>query len=263
LDHRAADELIFDEPCLLFALPRERQSFLGDFPAQQRIADAPCWAAYCGPAWLNVLVLTTGMGQANVERALAWLDRSPKLSGVPCKPRLLLSCGFAGGLVDELKVGDVVVATEVWDENGVGLSAPWPGVLNGVWNPFPHRGRIVTVQNAVGTVLAKAELGQKHAALAVDMESSIVAGWCQRRGIPFGSIRVISDDSRTSFSPAMQRLLQAGDPSIWRFLSAGLRSPNLLAEMLRLARQTRLAGRQLGKALGELLTLTLPFGAEL
>jgi hypothetical protein len=46
-------------------------------------------------------------------------------------------------------------------------------------------------------------------------------------------------------------------------LSAGLRSPNLLAEMLRLARQTRLAGRQLGKALGELLTLTLPFGAEL
>jgi hypothetical protein len=99
--------------------------------------------------------------------------------------------------------------------------------------------------------------------MAVDMESFTVARWCRQRGIPFGSIRVISDDYETSFSPALQRVLSTGEANAWRFLAAGLRSPGVMIELLRLARHTRLAGKQLGKALGELLTLTLPFGAEL
>ncbi len=209
------------------------------------------------------MVLTTGMGKANVERALAWLDGAPTIGGVPCKPRIVLSAGFAGGLAADLQVGDVVVATEACDADGVCLPATWPGELTGTWNPLPHRGRVITTQTAVGSTNSKAELAERFGALAVDMESSVVADWCRRRGLPFGSIRVISDDAQTSFSPAMQRLLLAGDASVWRFISAGLRSPSLLAEMLRLAKQTRLAGKQLGKALGELLTLTLPFGAEL
>jgi nucleoside phosphorylase len=263
LDHRAADELIFDEPCVVFALAREASAFLRDFPSQQRLSDAPCWASYCGPSWLNALVLITGMGQANVERALTWLDRAPKLGGVACKPRMLLSAGFAGGLDDKLRVGDLVVATDVADDQGAILPAHWPGELGGAWSPFPHRGRILTVGNAVGEASAKQELASRFGSLAVDMESAIVARWCQRRGLPFGSIRVISDDASTSFSPQMQRLLSDANTSVLRFAGAGLRSPALMMEMIRLARRTKLAGKQLGKALGELLTLTLPFGADL
>jgi hypothetical protein len=95
------------------------------------------------------------------------------------------------------------------------------------------------------------------------MESAFVARWCQERGILFGSIRVISDDARTSLSPQLQALLAGGQPSVLRLSAASIRSPSLCQELFRLARKTRLAGKQLGKALGELLTLTLPFGAEL
>jgi hypothetical protein len=41
------------------------------------------------------------------------------------------------------------------------------------------------------------------------------------------------------------------------------RSPGLAGDLWRLARQTKFAAGQLAAALGELLTLTLPFGAEL
>lgn len=263
MDHRAADELVFDEPCVLFALPREAKFFLHDFPPQQRVLDAPCWARFCGPSWLSTLVLTTGMGRACVERALAWLEARPQLGGVACAPKLLISAGFAGAIAPELKVGDLVVATEVGDEAGAILPAPWPGELSGAWQPVPHRGRVLTVGSAIGEASKKQELAQKHSAIAIDMESATVARWCQRRQIPFGCVRVISDDARTSFSAPLQNLLAAESSAFFHFLWAGLRSPRLLVEMSRLARDTRVAGKQLGKALGELLTLTLPFGTDL
>jgi nucleoside phosphorylase len=259
----AADELVFEEPCILFALPREADGFLREFPPQQRIADAPCWARFCGPAWLSVLVLQTGMGQARVEKALAWLAGEPRFGGVTCKPKLVLSAGFAGGLADNLQVGDLVVATEVCSQTDVGLATTWPGELSGQWQPFPHRGRILTTSAPVASVEQKTALASHYSALAVDMESAVVARWCQRRQIPFGAIRVISDDARTSFSPELQALLANGQPSYLHLAAAAVRSPRLLKELSRLARQTRIAARQLGKALGELLTLTLPFGREL
>lgn len=263
MNRLAADALQFQEPCLLFALPREAAAFLLEFPPQQRLAQAPCWAQFCGPSWLSVLVLQTGMGQAAVETALAWLDSEPRFGGVPCKPRLIVSAGFAGGLVGTLEVGDLVVATELCDESSVSLPAPWPGVLSGDWQPVLHRGRILTTSAPVASAHQKALLAQKFAALAVDMESAVVARWCQKRQIPFGAVRVISDDAGTSFSPQLQSLLAGGQPSLAQIIKATARSPKLVLELLQLANKTRLAGKQLGKALGELLTLTLPFASEL
>jgi adenosylhomocysteine nucleosidase len=263
LNRLAADDLVFDEPCILFALPREAKAFLREFPPQQRLPDAPCWAQFCGPSWLSVLVLQTGMGCACVEKALAWLDGAPRFGDVPCRPKLIVSAGFAGGLTNDLRAGDLIVATELCTEDGVCLPAPWPGVLTGAWSPEPLRGRILTVAAPVARTEQKAAMAQKYAALAVDMESALVARWCSRKQIPFGSVRVISDDAQTSLSPELQTLLARGQPSILQLVSAGVRSPRLLRELIRLAGQTRWAGKQLGKALGELLTLTLPFGADL
>ena len=263
MNRLAADDLIFDEPCILFALAREASAFLREFPPQQRVPDAPCWAQFCGPSWLSVLVLQTGMGRVRVEQTLAWLDQAPRFGDVPCRPKLILSAGFAGGLSPDLRAGDLVVATEVCTEDGLCFPAPWPGVLTGAWNPAPHRGRILTVAAPVARTEQKAALAQQHGAVAVDMESAVVAQWCSSKKIPFGSVRVISDDAQTSLSPALQALLDQGQPTIWQLASAGVRSPRLLRELFQLAGQTRRAGKQLGKALGELLTLTLPFGAEL
>jgi len=59
-------------------------------------------------------------------------------------------------------------------------------------------------------------------------------------------------------SPALTTLLSGGSASPWRLLRALARHPGMLPELLRLGRDTKRASRQLGLALGELLTLTLP-----
>jgi hypothetical protein len=47
-----------------------------------------------------------------------------------------------------------------------------------------------------------------------------------------------------------------------RLVSAVARRPSLVPELMRLGRDTRHAARQLAAALGELLTLTLPWFDE-
>jgi adenosylhomocysteine nucleosidase len=90
------------------------------------------------------------------------------------------------------------------------------------------------------------------------MESAPFAARCQKANVPFGCVRAISDDSATSLSPALVSVLSGGTASPWRVLLALARRPGMLPELIRLARATKKASHQLGLALGELLTLTLP-----
>jgi nucleoside phosphorylase len=256
-------ELLFDDPCVLFALGREAQPFRRTFPPQQRFPGAPCWARFCGPAWLTVLVLETGIGLARMRTALDWLLHRPLLGNVPYRPKLILAAGFAGALHPSFRVGDVLLATEVADLAGNHWPATWPAEpLSGEWRPPLHRGRLLTSARMIGDPAEKLTLGRQHDAVAVDMESAIAAELCSRQGVPFGSLRAISDDAHTALSPRLVSLLAGGRASLWRLLLALARSPRLVGELWRLARHTRLAAEQLGQALGELLTLTLPWAAE-
>ncbi|HEV3079652.1 MAG TPA: hypothetical protein VGY66_07725 [Gemmataceae bacterium] len=257
-------DLSFTDPCILFALRRESQPFLREFHPQQRFPGAPCWARFCGPAWLTVLVLETGIGQARTEAALNWLLSKPVLGNVPYQPRVILSAGFAGALQDGVKIGDVVLATEIGDLNGKRWPVTWPGELPaGEWRPSLQRGRIVTSGKLVGNADIKEALFKKFKALAVDMESASVARLCAKHDVPFGCLRVISDEVTSALSPQLVSLLSGGRVSALKLAATLLRWPGLAPELMKLRKHTRFAAEQLGKALGELLTLTLPFGAEL
>jgi adenosylhomocysteine nucleosidase len=251
--------LRIDDPCILFALDRERGPFCREFRPNQAFAGAPCWARFCGPAWLSVLVVVTGVGPANVSRALDWLLATPKFGAVPYEPSLLIFAGFAGALVDTLHIGDIVLADEIIDRHGNRWRPTWPAhPLEGKWTPPLHRGRQVSVEQMCGSAQEKRRLGARYQALAVEMESAVFAERCTRAGLPFACVRAISDEVDTSLSPGLATLLAGGSASPWRVLKALARRPGLLPELLRLARDTKRASRQLGLALGELLTLTLP-----
>jgi adenosylhomocysteine nucleosidase len=257
-------ELAFDDPCLVFALGRESAAFRREFRPHQRFPGSPCRARFCGPPWLTVLVLETGVGSAPTDRALDWVLGQPKLGDVPYRPRVVLSAGFAGALQPEYKVGDILLATEVVDAEGNSWPTTWPGELPaGEWQPPLHRARLLTVDTIVGGVEEKKALGSRHQAAAVDMEAAVVARWCKQQDIPFGCVRAISDEAQTPLSPRLAALLAGGRVSLTRVLANVALSPRLAGEMWRLARQTRLAAEQLAKALGEVLTLTLPWGGEL
>ena len=114
-------------------------------------------------------------------------------------PKWVLSCGFAGALVADIRVGDIVVADSIVDGQGqilmidVGFPADRkPG--------HPHRPPAHARHNRA-TRDGKAAACRAALAIAVDMESLAVAQVCRERGARFLGIRVISDDL-TSDLPA-------------------------------------------------------------
>jgi adenosylhomocysteine nucleosidase len=257
-------DLAFDDPCIVFALRREAAPFYRAFRPHQRFAGAPCRARFCGPAWLTVLVLETDVGAAAAESAVQWLLSKPLLGNVPYRPKLVLSTGFSGALRDDAHVGDIILATEIVDSVGNRWPTTWPGELPaGEWRPPLVRGRLLCVSELVGKPSDKKALGQGHDAVAVDMESAAIARLCSKHEVPFGCVRAISDHVDTELSRDVAELIWEGRVSPWRLTKALVRSPGLVRELWGLAKETRFAAQQLATALGELLTLTLPGGAEL
>jgi adenosylhomocysteine nucleosidase len=255
------DPLTFDDPCVVFALCREAAPFLRLFPVQERFPGAPCRARFCGPSWLTVLVLETGVGRDSARRAFDWLLGTPLLDNVPYRPKVVVSAGFCGALRPGYRVGDVVVADEVVAD-GKSWPVPWPGELAaGEWQPPLHHDRLLCASHLVGDVAEKEALAREGAGV-VDMESAEVAQACRKAGVPFGCVRVVSDDCRTPLSPKLVSCLSGGRVAPLRLLAATASSPSLVPQMWRLARQTQLAAGQLALALGELLTLTLPWTVD-
>jgi adenosylhomocysteine nucleosidase len=256
-------EVLFDDPCVAFALSRETRTFRREFKPHQRFRGAPCRARFCGPAWLSVLVLETGLGPERTARAAEWLLGRPKLGNVVYRPKVVVSAGFCGALQDGLRVGDVVLATEVVDAAGRTWPTTWPAELpQGPWDPPLHRGRVVSVPELAATPEVKRSLGLQHQALAADMEAATLAEACGKLGVPFGCVRAVSDEAGMVLSPKLAALVGRGRVSLWRLALAVATGPTLVGELWRLAGQTGLAAERLGKAVGELLTLTLPWAGD-
>ncbi|GIW81608.1 MAG: hypothetical protein KatS3mg105_3415 [Gemmatales bacterium] len=251
------NEIEINDPCLLFALKREASSFLKEFRPQQSFPAAPCRARFCGPEWLTILVVEAGVGRQAVQNALRWLLSKPKVGNVCYRPKVVISAGFSGALCDDLAVGDIILASEVIDRTNRRLAISWPGDLPPDWSIPLRRGRILCSDRFIGQPDEKRRLGQDFQALAVDMESAAAADLCLRHRIPFGCVRVISDDIRTVLSPHLFRLFDKPRVTPFGLAAAACRSPRVVVELWRLAKQTRLAADRLARVLGDLLTLTL------
>jgi nucleoside phosphorylase len=238
-------------PCVLFALHREAQPFYRQYRKRQRLEGAPCPAWLCGDSLGRVLVLESGVGAERCEAALRWLTESYLPSKGFLQPLWLCAAGFAGALQADWRIGDVLVALEVADTSGrCWLCDPWleaqPG---GLW----REGRLLSTVDFIAAPHDKGELGRRYGAAAVDMESATAAQFCLKRNIPFVGVRAISDELHTRLSPRLATLLSGPAVRPGRVLAAVLRSPGLLPELWRLARDTRRAARSLAHVLLRLL----------
>jgi adenosylhomocysteine nucleosidase len=162
--------------------------------------------------WDHVSTHVTGVGRRRAGTAAERVLTGPL-------PRLVIAAGFCGALVAELQVGDVVTD------------------------------RIITVDRLVADPAEKRRLAESHHAVAVDMESDTVAEVCRASGIPFLAVRAVSDAVDTTLSPQLVRLLSGGHVSPLGAVAAVVRQPALFGEFLRLARDTRLAARNLAAEL--------------
>ncbi len=154
----------------------------------------------------------------------------------------VILAGFAGALEPSLKIGQIVVD---YPENGPWHDLPWT------------RGKIHGAEKMISDPAQKAEAFRQTGALAVDMESRSVGRICEEAKLPLLTIRAISDTAQDSVSPKLLRWIDDfGNPKPLA-LAGGLASnPHLLPQVIQLARRTRVAGRNLGEAVGKLLMIS-------
>jgi len=160
------------------------------------------------------------------------------------RAKCLISFGVAGGLAPHLRPGDVVLSAEV-----IGEDRRWRanedfqrqvsdlGAAIGAAD-----GPVLGARVALASEDDKARAWRETGALAVDMESAIVADAAAAAGIPFLVLRTIADPAtRTLPSAALIPLSADGTPAISRVLCEVLRQPRQIAALFRLACETRRA----------------------
>lgn len=105
---------------------------------------------------------------------------------------------IAGALDHSLKTGDIVIGERVCDLNNPGeYYSSDTHLLETAKFAYQHTnyvcGDLITAPRVIVSIREKRDIHQKTGALAVDMETSVAASWAAHAGIPFLTIRTISD----------------------------------------------------------------------
>ena len=154
----------------------------------------------------------------------------------------IVSFGIAGGLAPNLPTGAIVVARSVLSNGGRHLCDPhWLERLRHRL-PTASSADIFGVDAPLADPRRKASLGTETGAVAVDMESHIVARLAARHGVPFAAVRIISDPVERSLPPAaLVGMRPDGKADIPAVLRSLWRTPRQLRPLVRTALDARLA----------------------
>jgi hopanoid-associated phosphorylase len=176
-------------------------------------------------AGADVEAVAGGGDHARLEAAL---DR------LAAGARGIISIGIAGGLAPGLQVGQWVVADAVLvDDVSIMADRLWAGRL-AARLPEVTRGLVLGVNAMVAEAAQKAALHRATGALAVDMESHVVARVAERHRLPFAVARVVSDAAQRSLPPAARVGMKSDGrmdlPAVLRSLRA---NPGQLAALIR------------------------------
>jgi adenosylhomocysteine nucleosidase len=203
----------------------------------------------------HVVLLESGVGREAARRGTEALVAGHR-------PQWIVSAGFAGGLMPQIKKGDIVLADSVADLEGkrwsidlrLGPDAASPG-----W----HVGRLLTVDRVVYRADEKRALGQEHQALAIDMESSAVAEACSRHGIRFLAVRIVTDNVDEELPKDVERLLRPATTArrLGAAVGAILNRPSSVKDMLRLKEEALIASDRLAKFLAGVIVQLPPDSA--
>lgn len=107
----------------------------------------------------------------------------------------IASFGMTGALVDGLRIGDWVIGDHLSGAIEMSCDPAWAASLQSRLSGA-RQGGFFADGRMIDTVAEKLALGERHAALAVDMESHVAAAVAAERGLPFAIVRCISDGAR-------------------------------------------------------------------
>lgn len=168
--------------------------------------------------------------------------------------RSIISFGVAGGLLPELLPGECVVASTIVDYPTLRAADPtWSRkLLEAI--PDARHGPIVGVNSVVSDPTEKRELHEMTGAVAVDMESHLVARLAAAHGLAFAAVRVIIDPADRVVPPAaMLAMGPSGAADVTSMMRELLIRPWQVSALLRIAADAyaaRAALIRLRRALG-------------
>ncbi len=224
---------------IVAALEREVRPLIKNWRVRERDFDGRCFRFFEKD---DVVLVCGGIGAAAARRAAEAVI-------VLFAPSILYSAGFAGALDPQLKVGEVFCPKRVINA-GDGSSI----VLN------DGKGVLVSF-GAVADSGQKRKLRESFGAQAVDMEAAAVLRAAEARGIAFGAVKAISDDSEFDLPPTDRFVDAEGNFSESRFALFVAVRPWMWPRVLRVASNSNQASRALSahlsqRAIGDRVTHT-------
>ena len=200
-----------------FALPEEAGPF------QKQRGDIP--------------VFFTGIGKANAEKAAREYLKDHN-------PKLFLTCGFAGGLDPQLKIGDVVFETS-GDDGAIRAKLAAAGA-----KPT----KIVCTNRIATTAAEKKKLREETGADAAEMESGAIQAVCREKGICCATVRVISDTAGDDLPLDFNQFLTPDHKlDMSKLMLAVAAKPWKMGALMELQKNTRLAAERLGDVLTKII----------
>jgi adenosylhomocysteine nucleosidase len=154
----------------------------------------------------------------------------------------LISFGVAGGLAPHLKPGACVIGSSIHDDDEERRTdARWAQRLMRIIPDAVH-GSIVGVGAPVAHSAEKSALHRATGAIAVDMESHVVARVAAEHDVPFAAIRVVVDPvERTIPRSALAGTRADGTIDPFAVVRSLLRYPRDLAGLIRMSLDARTA----------------------
>jgi adenosylhomocysteine nucleosidase len=204
----------------------------------------------------EISILLTGIGRRNAEKSVR------EFLAVN-SPTLVLTCGFAGALNPELKIGDVVFeisntfsSRSRVDETQIKNQSETPHVVS--YNELLAAGakpaKFACADRIATTAAEKKKLRDATGADAVEMESATICALCDEKKIPSATMRVISDTAQEDLPLDFNALMTADQKiSSTKLAMALMKSPGVVPRLLKLQRDSQFAAERLAEVLQRLL----------
>ena len=227
------------------AMPEEARAILKNAEEPQRSQHGGRSVFRCRIAGHDVTLVEAGMGMVNAGWAATALAIQT--------PDLMISAGFGGAVLPGLKVGDLVMAEQLLHWTGDGFEQVEAGMYASEKISLLVRGCFITSDGILNKHDLQGLLPSDAHHPVLEMESAAVARVAAEHGIPFLGLRAISDPWDEELGFAINEFC---DDELrirpLKVLATILRRPTIIPQLIRLARNSRVAAKSLCAATEQL-----------
>lgn len=231
------------------ALPEELAPLRASLQGARRVGRGPGRAVEGKLGQRRVVVMPTGDGAERAARGMREFLARHDVSSI-------VAIGIAGGLSDDLQVGDIVAAGRVSNGQGV-VPAPDSGLLARVEGLAGlRRGEVHSHAEIAVDPVAKQRLWEqtgRNVASVVDLESASFARQAAANGLPYLVLRAVSDSHDEALPLDFNRFRKPdGSSDRGRVLRFAVRHPSIVPELMQLRERLRHCAARLAALVEEL-----------